>query len=60
LDSGTVGNGLIVGVLVDLLAVEEVRDELHDTGITRITLVDLGVPENLLDDYHTAPRNEHR
>ena len=60
LDGGTVGDSLVgVDALVGLLAVEEVRDELHDTGDTSgatdeddlvdVGLVDLGVAEDLLD-----------
>jgi hypothetical protein len=72
LDSGTAGNGLIgVGGLVDLLAVEEVRDELYDTGITgtiswTLPLSNLSSRRTFSTGlrccrtyYHTAPRNEH-
>ena len=60
LDCSTVCDGLIgVDALVGLLAIEEVRHELDNTGdtggtvqednIVDIRLVDLGVAQNLLD-----------
>jgi hypothetical protein len=65
LDGSTVGDGLIgVDALVGLLSVEEVGDELDDTGNTGGTtdqddlvdvgLVDLGVAEDLLDGVEGA------
>lgn len=65
LDSSAVGDSLVgVDALVGLFAVEEVGDELDNTRNTSgttdeddfvdVRLVDLGIPENLLDGLESA------
>ena len=65
LNGSTIRNGLVgVDALVGLLAVEEVRNKLDDTGDTSrttnqdnfvdINLVNLGVTEDLLNGFQSA------